>query len=222
MSTYNTTNIKNLPQIEEVVNGNYLIIENEIGTNILDFKDFIVGPDNVSFYSNFQNLCTYSISMSATVDSEVNALSSEFFTKLNTTVNAASSKVIADTQTKINTLSTDYTSKFNTLTSIYPKHFEGYPYQQNNGVGVIKIDVSDTYGEGVLVCPINTLIESDFTVIPVNAKAGATDWLLKLFVNPTSVYPPSTGYTYTVRISSGAIITNTAPIFSVKASKFYY
>ena len=86
MSNYNTTNIKDLPQLEEVIEGNYLIIENEVGTNIIDFADFVVGPNNVSFYNIVEALSTRSISMSSTVDSKFNTLSSNVLNSVNTTV----------------------------------------------------------------------------------------------------------------------------------------
>jgi hypothetical protein len=86
MSNYNTTNIKDLPQLEEVIEGNYLIIENEVGTNIIDFADFVVGPNNVSFYNIVEALSTRSISMSSTVDSKFNTLSSDVLNSVNTTV----------------------------------------------------------------------------------------------------------------------------------------
>lgn len=86
MANYNTTNIKDLPQLEEVVEGNYLIIEDNVGTNIIDFADFVVGPNNVSFYNVVEALSTRSISMSSTVDSKFNTLSSDIISSVNTTI----------------------------------------------------------------------------------------------------------------------------------------
>lgn len=57
MATFNTVNIYELNQIEEVIPGNYLIVQNENGTNIIDFQNFVVGPDNVSWYTNFTSSC---------------------------------------------------------------------------------------------------------------------------------------------------------------------
>ena len=37
MPTFNNVNIKELNQVEEIVNGDYLITETENGTNIIDF-----------------------------------------------------------------------------------------------------------------------------------------------------------------------------------------
>lgn len=101
MSIYNSTNIKDLPQLEEVVNGNYLIIENEFGTNIIDFKNFVIGPDNASFYNTIISLSTYSVSMSATVNSGFRSLTALTLSAINTRISS--------------------------LTSNYPQYFEVYP-----------------------------------------------------------------------------------------------
>ena len=101
MAIYNTTNVKDLPKLEEVVNGNYLIIENEFGTNIIDFKNFVIGPDNASFYSTIVSLSSYSVSMSATVDTKFQILTAATLSAINT--------------------------KVATLTSNYPRYFEVYP-----------------------------------------------------------------------------------------------
>ena len=44
-------NIKNLPVIDEVQPGDYLLVEVPTGSRILDFKDFIITKDNISFAS---------------------------------------------------------------------------------------------------------------------------------------------------------------------------
>lgn len=69
MPTFNNINIKQLNQIEEVAESNYLIVETQAGTNIIDFKDFVVGPNNVSFYSSFTSLSSQVNTLSAVVDS---------------------------------------------------------------------------------------------------------------------------------------------------------
>ena len=62
-----------LNQVEEVVNGDYLIIETENGTNIIDFRNFVVGPNNVSFYTAFATLSTQVVSLSGAVGTVPNA-----------------------------------------------------------------------------------------------------------------------------------------------------
>lgn len=101
MSLYNTKNVKELPQLEEIIEGDFIIVENDLGTHILDFKDFVVGPNNTSFYNTIVSLCSRSISMSATVDAKNQALSSNIITQVNT--------------------------KINSLTANYPRYYVVYP-----------------------------------------------------------------------------------------------
>jgi hypothetical protein len=88
MDIYNNVNIKDLNKIEEITDNNFLIVENEQGTNILDFKNFVVGPNNVSFYSNVVNL-----------SSNINSLSSQSITDrtdLTTRINSVSTQSSTD------------------------------------------------------------------------------------------------------------------------------
>ena len=93
MSLNNTVNVKDLPQAEEIVTGNYLLLEDEAGTKIIDFKNFVIGPSNTSFYnaivSNIKSVSAYCISLSgvldkyqrqtvSAVDSRFQALTSDF------------------------------------------------------------------------------------------------------------------------------------------------
>lgn len=72
MSLHNTVNVKDLPQAEEIVTGNYLLLEDETGTKIIDFKNFVVGPSNTSFYnaivSNIKSVSAYCNSLSGVLD----------------------------------------------------------------------------------------------------------------------------------------------------------
>ena len=42
-------NVDELPVIEEVKPGDYFILENQDGTGIIDYKNVIVGVDNITF-----------------------------------------------------------------------------------------------------------------------------------------------------------------------------
>jgi hypothetical protein len=88
MDIYNNVNIKDLNKIEEITDNNFLIVENEQGTNILDFKNFVVGPNNVSFYSNVVNLSSNINSLSSHINSvstHINSVSTQSSTDLVTT-----------------------------------------------------------------------------------------------------------------------------------------
>ena len=86
MADPNVVNIKSLPRVEEVVNGNLLLVENEQGTNTIDFENFVVGPNNVSFYSQITNLSSKIISLSSSatslVETNVDSLSSSIDTQI--------------------------------------------------------------------------------------------------------------------------------------------
>lgn len=112
MANYNTIEIKDLPQLEEVIDGNYLIIENEIGTNIIDFADFVIGPKNASFYNIIESLSTRSFSMSSSVDSKFKALTGDLIDSVN--------------------------SKIDSVTANYPRFFDVYPNTLNIVVGTYK------------------------------------------------------------------------------------
>ena len=75
----NTVNIKNLPKIEEIIPGNFFIVEDAEGSKILDFRDFVIGPDNTSFYNslvtNIRAVSTYNQSLCATINSNLTQVS---------------------------------------------------------------------------------------------------------------------------------------------------
>ena len=84
MPAFTNVNIKDLTQIEEVVSGNLLLIETETGTNTINFDNFVVGPDNVSWYTAFETVSGQVATLSAdlgnvnyTERSAVTALSAE-------------------------------------------------------------------------------------------------------------------------------------------------
>ena len=76
MNNYNITNIKDLPQLEQILDGNFLVVENVTGTNKLDFGDFVVGPSNTSFYTSIANDILSLSSTNNTQYTEISALSS--------------------------------------------------------------------------------------------------------------------------------------------------
>ena len=98
MAVYNNVNIKDLNQIEEITDGNFLIVENEQGTNVIDFINFVLGPNNVSFYSSVERL-----------SSNVNTLSSQAATdktQASTDLITASGNILARTPSITLTTST--------------------------------------------------------------------------------------------------------------------
>lgn len=52
----NKTNISQLPSVQGVSKNDLLIVQNAFVTSSIKFENFILGPDNVSFYSEIKNL----------------------------------------------------------------------------------------------------------------------------------------------------------------------
>ena len=65
-------NIKNLPETDQINNGDYLIVETPAGTNILNFENFIITTANTTF-SNL--LSTNNVSNTQNITTSINALS---------------------------------------------------------------------------------------------------------------------------------------------------
>jgi len=60
--------IKNLPQVGEIKEGDFLLVEAETGTSILDFKDFVIGDDNTTQAAQVSSLQTDVDGLSSTID----------------------------------------------------------------------------------------------------------------------------------------------------------
>jgi hypothetical protein len=212
MALYNTTNIKDLPQLEEVVNGDFLIVENEIGTHIVNFENFILGPENVSFYSQIANLSSNLISLSSTVDSELQTLSTYILSTTNTKFDILSTQA----NTKFNFLSTDYNTKFNQITSTYPDFF--YTYLETPLI----IQSGQTIGSGNFTSPINTINQSDINIVATNASAATASYFVNLSYATNPIYPTDPNpFLYTVSLFSSQIISSGDAEFEVKITKFY-
>ena len=64
--TLSAVNINDLPVYEEIKSGSYILIETTDGTGIIDYKNFIIGTDNITFQ---ETLSTY--------DAQIKALSAQ-------------------------------------------------------------------------------------------------------------------------------------------------
>ena len=88
MNLYNTTNIKALPPVEQILPGNFLVVEDTVGTKKLNFNDFVIGPNNTSFYTPLDTRIKTLSTQVATLCSTVMELNSALFTLLTPQVGA--------------------------------------------------------------------------------------------------------------------------------------
>lgn len=100
-------NIKELPQLDEMQPGDLLIVETDTGTNVIDFSNFVLPPENVTFYGEIIQLQTDVETLSTIVDANTTNL---FLTAA--TLNAAVARSIADTTTQIQAFSSTYIDNF--------------------------------------------------------------------------------------------------------------
>lgn len=105
MNLYNVKNIKDLPQLEQILPGNFIVVENFTGTNKLDFDDFVIGPRNTSFanqvFNDIITLSSYSVSLSSYDDTLLDKIESlsayiaDSEQRFTTNINFLSSAIVA-------------------------------------------------------------------------------------------------------------------------------
>ena len=67
-------NIKNLPETDQINDGDFLIVETPAGTNIINFENFIITSANTTF-SNL--LSTNNLSNTTNITTSINSLSTD-------------------------------------------------------------------------------------------------------------------------------------------------
>jgi len=115
MSLYNTTNIKNLPQVDQIIDTDFLIVENYSGTNKLKFKDFVVGPTNTSFYNPIKTSLSELSAYDKTLTTTLCSVSTISFNNINTLfidisgINGAIEEISTKTLSAVNDLTFNFT-----------------------------------------------------------------------------------------------------------------
>jgi hypothetical protein len=90
---YNSINVKDLPSLEQILAGNYLIVENVNGTNKLDFADFVIGPLNTSFYTSIANDIRSVSAREIVLSTELDVVSADLSKKISTLNDVVTSTV---------------------------------------------------------------------------------------------------------------------------------
>jgi hypothetical protein len=164
------TNILNLPQVNNIENGDFLIVETTGGTSIIDFADFLIGPENTTFFSVVSTNSANIISLS----SQVVSLSTTLNTTLSTTINSLSSQLLRAntfctfnvTPTTSNNLKSSNISNisFNTATSAVTLNFvtnfkdTNYCVSLNTySTGNSRLVVMDLQTNYITVCAVDAL-----------------------------------------------------------------
>jgi hypothetical protein len=72
-------NILDLPVVENVAPGDYMILETPDGTSIIDYENFIIGPENTTLSVEVSSIANTVALMSAGVVNTIESLSSEIY-----------------------------------------------------------------------------------------------------------------------------------------------
>jgi hypothetical protein len=206
----NTVNINDLPVIEEIVNGNYLLVEDETGSKILDFKNFVIGPNNTSFYN--------------AIVTNINAVST-YCTSLSATVRNNTDQTLKSVDNRFNQLTAAFETRFGNFDSRYPKLFEAN--------GTITVGPGASGASVVFPAAINTINVEDinivcttydvsgrngFNMMPVAASLSYD--IAEVNTNNTfqSVTNTQTFYNYTLSISTLRPLDSNSPPFTYRYS----
>lgn len=141
-------NIKDLPEITEPSNGEYILIETSTGTHIIDFANFIIPTANTVITTTVEQNTTAILNLSTNY----------------TLADSLLSASIDESNTKIETLSTstlELSSKIETFQNVYI------------GKTQITIPYGGSQGSNILF-PLSTnidLVESDIIITPANGYA---------------------------------------------------
>lgn len=146
-------NIKDLPEITEVIPGHYIIIETPTGTQIIDFENFILPASNTLITTSvtqqaesITNLNNNYLILSSTLNTNTTSLSNAITTNYNVL------------STEINTLS----GKIDLLNPLYIGQCKiTIPASNSSGSNRISPDPSST-----------TLTVDDFMIFPANSYAA--------------------------------------------------
>lgn len=190
MNLYNIKNIKDLPQLEQILPGNFMVVENFNGTNKLDFDDFVIGPRNTSFanqvFNDILSLSSYSISLSSTVTSQVTSLC------------ASTSTLTSTLSSQVQYLSGQMSGVNNVDTT-------------STVIGLIKISKSSILvstnsvtgsAEFTMPTPLTNLQNSDIVIRPSNVYSVS---LLYAFNITSTVINNDNTTTYTVTLTTNTV-----------------
>lgn len=199
MNLYNVKNIKDLPQLEQILPGNYLVVENFTGTSKLDFDDFVIGPRNTSFANQvFNDILALSAYSLYTVSSQISSIS-------------------ASTLSAINTFTAQITSlSGQTLNNNFIENTELRQGLIKMGKKTILIDANSQLGSVSMILPLNLtmpLQNSDINVAPTSINPIGMDYIW--YISNTVINTGSNTATYTITISTNTIGNNVDREFGI-------
>jgi len=161
MPNDNNINLKRLPQASEINYGDFLLLETSQGTNVIDFKDFIITEYNTTFYplissnsEDIRQIYSSTGSLIRTLSANVAGLSGQWYS--NFTDRIASNSAVGiktDQPVAALTVNGDISASGGLSAHGGPLGSPSY-FQTNVGIGttapILPLDVRNMNGERVL------------------------------------------------------------------------
>lgn len=84
MATDTPVNILELPEVTEITSGDYMLVESaDTGTSIINFKNFLISPENTTFQNTLSNVYAFQLELSAGINTAFDTLSAGIDAKYN-------------------------------------------------------------------------------------------------------------------------------------------
>ena len=169
-------NIKDLPEITEPTNGEYLLIETSTGTHIIDFANFVIPTANTVITATVEQNTTAILTLSSDYTSADATLSANIDTANTNYQNLSTmfdelSSTLDNSNTSISNLSSQIEEAFQNIDSL-TRSLEDVPNQIYIGKAQITIPIGSSQGAaGLNPLPTITLAESDIMITPANKYA---------------------------------------------------
>jgi hypothetical protein len=198
-------NIKELPLINQVQAGDFFIVETTAGTNIVDFSNIIIPPENTTFYGDIEQLQT-----------DVDALSTLYVLQ-----NALIATVSGILDTKIDTVSAELTTQIDNLSTNY---FEAFLFVQGGGTWDASSDQTTQPGfrcifEKTGVGNYSVIFSNDIAACTVTSDADITN-VTSIAQNVATIQTYNLSYTF--NISGGASATSAISAIDTTLAKQPY
>lgn len=157
-------NIKDLPELTELNNGDYIIVETSTGTHILNFENLLIPTTNSVITTTVNQNASAFTTATTNLSSNLNSISTSVDTLstnlISLSTSSSSISGIPDLTTNLNTLSTSYNTFKDSLTSVSNFYLAKIqitiPSGQTQGSGILTLKSGITYTiNDIIISPAN-------------------------------------------------------------------
>lgn len=225
MSLYNTINIKNLPQIDQVLRDDFLVVENFAGTYKINFDDFVIGPRNTSFYNSIANTILELSGKSLLIDITNNNVDTRI-SYVSSVVDTGSFLITSNTS-RLNSLSSDVdrvvrsiNTKIITLYGVFRENYYRLNGGSLNGITYSTITPiqgkADSYELTLTDVPYGSLNFSNFVLSHMSTDDTLMQFNIIGIPLPALTVGSTSLFIYKVQFKTSIELTNNH-LFNLKA-----